>query len=303
MNKKTLRNKKRKHPGQITHLPGIIGEFTLAASPTLATAFIDRYRPELLSLRERVAAHVKEELAAILTYQRQTTARNQSKLFKFVAKFNSLFGERQPKPELKHTVKNAYAFADEIIEDIGTSELACRNGCNWCCTFKVAVSIPEAFYIAGCMNDSLSPDAFAEMKEKISQTTGQVAGMSDKDRKVSRIFCPLLVDGSCSVYHARPLTCRGYNSSNESVCKRNYLSRYDANVPHKIRLKEKVYTVFYGIIDGTKASGLQSNSVELVAVLNFIFQNPDVEARWLQGEEVFPPEVIMFESYNPSAPQ
>lgn len=298
MNKKTLRNKKHKHPGQTTDLPEIIGEFTLAASPALAAAFIDQYRPELLSLHRRVVAHVKEELTAILTYRRQTTARDQSKFFKFLSKFNGLFGARQPKPELKHTVKRAYALADEIIEDLGTSELACRKGCNWCCTFKVAVSIPEAFYIAGYLNDSLSSDVFAEMKEKISQTTGQVAGMSDKDRKISRIFCPLLVDGSCSVYDARPLTCRGYNSSSESICKRNYLSRHDANVPYKMKLKEKVYTVFYGIIDGSKASGLQSNSVELVAALNFIFQNPGSEARWLQGEEVFPPEVVMFESYN-----
>lgn len=299
MNKKEYRDKKHKRLRQVKLAPEIAGEHTLVASPVLAAAFVKEHGHRLMTLLDRVSSCVAEELAELLTYEKQISDRRQSKFLSLFAALNSLFGRNQPKPELKYTVQNAYACADGFIEDIGTTELACRKGCNWCCTFKVALSIPEAFYIAEYLKDSLPAEDFVELKKKISQTAQQVAGMSDKERKISRIFCPLLVNESCSVYNARPITCRGYNSSDEAACKRNHFSRYDTNVPYKLRIKEYTYTVFYGINDGAKLSGLQSNSVELIGALNFIFQHPDAEKRWLSGEEVFPTEIVMLESYNP----
>lgn len=299
MNKKTFRNRKHKRTVQRKPLPEIVGDQTLAASPELVSALIEEHGQSIMSLHNRVSACVAEELAEIMAHEKQKLNLNQSLFLKITAGFKSLLAGKHPKPELNQTVQNAYACADKFIEDIGTDGLACRNGCNWCCTFKVALSIPEALYIARYLEDSLSTEDFIELKEKIAQTARQVAGMPDKERKLSRIFCPLLVDGSCSIYRARPLTCRGYNSSDESACKRNYSTGYDVNIPYKFIIKESVFNIFYALSTGAKLNGLQSDAVELITALDFIFKNPDAEKRWLRREKLFPPEVVMPESFNP----
>lgn len=301
MNKKQYRDKNKKRnriDREVFADPSAGARVQMSSAPL--NEIIAEHKQPVLEIFELIATGTEEELSDISAREKLAAGNTQSKLQSFVVKLLGIIGHKPPPaPDLTHLVRNAYNYADGLVADLGTSELACRKGCFWCCSEKVALSIPEVFYIANYLDDSLPPAELTRMKEKIRRAARQVAGMSETKRRKAQIFCPLLVDGKCSVYVVRPLTCRGYNSLDESVCEKLYLNQQIATFPYSFTMKEFVYTVFYGISEGANQADLQPNAVELITALDFVFNNPDAESRWLRGETVFPPEMIALESYQP----
>jgi len=87
--------------------------------------------------------------------------------------------------------------------------IACARGCSHCCHVSVPISEYEARYIGE--NLGLKP---ASLKRSIRRN---ISEFSDKTP------CPFLVDGECSVYAYRPLTCRMHVSFDID----NYWCRYE----------------------------------------------------------------------------
>ena len=110
-------------------------------------------------------------------------------------------------------------------------QVSCRAGCGVCCQQMVPLSPPEAALIADVVSnfpeqrkievqnkfsDAVDRLTEAELLEPLLATYRKGAD-AETVRELNRryfalsIYCPFLVDGSCSIYPWRPSRCREYS--------------------------------------------------------------------------------------------
>ena len=90
--------------------------------------------------------------------------------------------------------------------------VACAVGCAHCCHFPVGITWPEGRALAEALqHDAARQRALLAAADATATATWQqLVGMP----------CPLLVDGRCAVYAARPLPCRSLSSADALACER-----------------------------------------------------------------------------------
>ena len=96
--------------------------------------------------------------------------------------------------------------------------VACFKGCHWCCHQAVFANSYELHYLSEKIKE----------KFKVQEVTGIIAKTTEKYNKTSSLIeeevlrykspCPLLADGACSIYAARPMACRIYLSTKLESC-------------------------------------------------------------------------------------
>jgi Fe-S-cluster containining protein len=117
--------------------------------------------------------------------------------------------------------KDLYTLVDAVVTDIQMAQppFACRVGCNACCytppivtslewqaIHRYLLTLPgetQALIVANA--EALRPLApMLRAKRKAMMDAHAVPPPS------VTLQCPMLVDGKCGVYQARPMICRGY---------------------------------------------------------------------------------------------
>jgi len=96
--------------------------------------------------------------------------------------------------------------------------VACFKGCHWCCHQAVFANSYELHYLSEKIKE----------KFKVQEVTGIIAKTTEKHNKTASLTeeeilrykspCPLLADGACSIYAARPMACRIYLSTKLESC-------------------------------------------------------------------------------------
>jgi len=166
---------------------------------------------------------------------------------------------------------------------------ACREGCAWCCYKLVGTAAPEVLRIVAYLRDVLTPPEWQALRERVRQGEEQRRGLSPGQLRRRALPCPLLVADRCSAYPVRPLTCRGYNSSNALRCERALNPRSEVEVPVYAPQQRLAAFVLDGLRAGLDESKLDGSPLELSAALRIAVDTPDVQERWLAGESVFAP--------------
>jgi Fe-S-cluster containining protein len=158
---------------------------------------------------------------------------------------------------------------------------ACVEGCAWCCYQQVGAAVPEVARIATYLRETLSASELHAFLQRLQQAPPR--------RSSTRTPCPLLVDNRCSVYPVRPLTCRGFNSSDARACEASV--RANGQPVKTIYAPQVRLTtlVLDGVRAGVTQAGLRGDTVELIAALRIALEMPDAIERWLRGEPVFAP--------------
>ena len=108
-------------------------------------------------------------------------------------------------------------FVDEWRAGYGASGRAiyCREGCAGCCHMAVHATWPEAVTVAGL----LSPRQSASLNSYVERLQGALPELTDLKSYLKRHRqtlgpCPFLdAQGACSIYAARPLSCRALLST------------------------------------------------------------------------------------------
>src|SRR5262249_21283762 len=127
------------------------------------------------------------------------------------------------------------------------------------------------------------------MQDQIVQRDEQRKGLREDRWSAARLPCPLLVDNRCSVYPVRPLTCRGFNSSDAHQCERWVKKRERIEVPIYERQHRLATFVLDGLRAGLSESGLPDDLLELTSALRIALTLPNAFDRWLAGEPIFAP--------------
>ena len=108
--------------------------------------------------------------------------------------------------------------------------LACKSGCYWCCYFTVDVRAVEVFSILEFMARELGAAEQARVREEIAANSVLLRDLSDLERMRRNVKCPFLAQGRCSIYEARPQTCRNYHATDVTGCRASYERPEDTEI-------------------------------------------------------------------------
>jgi len=171
--------------------------------------------------------------------------------------------------------------------------LACRNGCAHCCHAYVSVSAPEALLAARAVR-ALPKKRRAAVIERVQATDTRTRGLPPEDRKgAGATPCPLLDPDTdaCTVYAARPLSCRAELSTDAEACARMVQGLDAERLSPVLALRLKIlYSSALAL--AAKGVGLRAGVLEFNAALRIALEGSDTEARWLAGEDLFAPAAV-----------
>ena len=104
--------------------------------------------------------------------------------------------------------------------DVGT--LACRAGCTWCCYFTVDVRAAEVFRILDFVEQTFTPHEKARVLAEVRANSVALGVLGEGERVTRNVKCPFLNEGRCTIYSARPQSCRNYHATNVAGCRQSY---------------------------------------------------------------------------------
>jgi Fe-S-cluster containining protein len=104
--------------------------------------------------------------------------------------------------------------------DVGT--LACRAGCTWCCYFTVDVRAAEVFRIVDVVERSFTSAEKARVYAEVRVNSAALRRLREGERVTRNLKCPFLSEARCTIYAARPQSCRNYHATNVAGCQQSY---------------------------------------------------------------------------------
>jgi Fe-S-cluster containining protein len=159
--------------------------------------------------------------------------------------------------------------------DAGT--LACKAGCFWCCYFSVDVRPVEVFRILQFMEQELTAQDRARIQRQITNNQQLLADVDRETRVRLNVRCPFLNEGRCSIYAARPQTCRNYHATNVVGCQRSYEHPEDLDIDPEFA--PLTYQIGIAHVDGfakaMEAAGYDHRAYEMNAALAHVLNAPE----------------------------
>lgn len=162
--------------------------------------------------------------------------------------------------------------------------LACRRGCAHCCHTFVSARAPEVLFIKRTIPGRDREMVRAAVEDAYAVTGTLVPGA----RGATAHPCPMLQDGACRVYAARPMTCRMAVSQSAEICARAFAPGAGPEsipLPEYYPMLRRGYSVALG--GALKRAGFPACSYEYNAAMRTALARPDAETAWLAGEDVF----------------
>ena len=160
--------------------------------------------------------------------------------------------------------------------------LACKNGCYWCCYFTVDVRAVEVFSILDFMERQLSPEQLARVRGEIEANSALLQGVSELERMRRNVKCPFLAAGRCTIYQARPQTCRNYHATDVTGCRASY--EHPENIDIDPDFAPLVYQSGGAHVDAFCSSlqqlGYDTHAYELSTALAVAMVDPQSRARF-----------------------
>ena len=169
------------------------------------------------------------------------------------------------------------------------ARVACRAGCASCCSVPVDVSAHEVFFAADHIQVHFPPAALTAVIARLARHRERIAAYEEGERPRSRQPCALLKAGTCSVYAARPGTCRSHHTSDVALCIAN---QADASVnvtkAYLPSLRARMFAVTFGIDEAMEAAGYDERCYDFGSALHEALTNSLCLMRWLRRQPAFP---------------
>jgi Fe-S-cluster containining protein len=162
--------------------------------------------------------------------------------------------------------------------------LGCRMGCAHCCHAWVSAKAPEVL-IARRAIPPRELDAVRASVEAAYRATGEADPAA---RAAMAAPCPMLADGRCRIYAARPATCRTAVSLDAALCAEAFrpgAAPVDIPTPQFHIVMRRGYSI--ALAGALRRLGRPAASYEFVAAMRRALSRDDAEAAWLSGEDVF----------------
>ena len=182
--------------------------------------------------------------------------------------------------------------------DVGT--LACGAGCSWCCYFTVDVRAVEVFRILDFVEQTFTAEEKTRVYSEVRANRALLEQLDEDERVTRNLKCPFLSAGRCTIYAARPQSCRNYHATNVAGCQQSY--EEPGNLDIDPDFAPYVYQAGGAHVEAFSTAmseaGYDVNAYELNGALDVALSDPAARGRFearvppftrLAGEEV-PPE-------------
>lgn len=162
-------------------------------------------------------------------------------------------------------------------------QVSCDKECWYCCTNWVASTVPEAVFFV----KKIQVQSLPSFQDKLNDAMNVVDGVGFEKRGKMIVNCPALVGKLCGNYEHRPVVCRTASSFDADICKRSYTENSGENIPISgAHLRNRgLYSQILAC--ASMHAGLAYESYEFCSALDVVNKSADIEARWLNGEDVF----------------
>ena len=169
-------------------------------------------------------------------------------------------------PRRLETLEKIYTLHDDLLE---TLDLACRAGCDLCCTRNVSVTSLETALIVRHLEKTGRSELLTKIESARNlprfqpfMTTNTLAhlcrnGENPPEEECDPAWrpCPLLTDNRCPIYAVRPFACRCMVS--KSVCQPDGQAEIDDYLL-------TIHTVFLQFIEHADATGCSGNLIDML---------------------------------------
>lgn len=147
----------------------------------------------------------------------------------------------------------------------------------------------EVFGVMDYLASELDDTAFAAFRGRVIETARRLAELPREKVLATNLPCPVLVDGRCSAYAARPFNCRAYHSLDRDACQQSFDNPADPTLNHPqysavARVHEGVQA---GHIAGVADAGYDATQYELVTALAEALEDPAARVRFDSRERAF----------------
>jgi len=189
--------------------------------------------------------------------------------------------------------KSFYQKLDETISGAAMhidNNVQCKKDCSYCCYFRVDVSANEVFTLVDHIESTFSKPQLEQLIQKAIDSKKKVGMLSQAKRIVTNVACPLLEEGICSAYKARPSMCRKVHSTDVNTCKKSYDNPEAAdvkNAEHPV-LSAITMTMLTAARDGFSSNKSDASIYDLNEVLLMALEDKKYKKRWLNGKKAFP---------------
>jgi Fe-S-cluster containining protein len=188
--------------------------------------------------------------------------------------------------------RQLYRLLDGQLQRVPLAErgaVACGAGCAMCCHLRVVVTPAEVFGLLDYLRDTLTDADFDAFAARVASADTRLRALPPGQLLATNLACPVLVDGRCSAYPARPLNCRAYHSLDRDACQASFDQPANLGLPHPqyaavARVHEGVQS---GFVAALREQGFDNSECELVSALDEALADPDARARFLRGERAF----------------
>lgn len=156
---------------------------------------------------------------------------------------------RKAKKDINNSNELSIAILSEINSAMKEAEyIACHKGCSHCCYLRVFVYDYELVSIQNYMDNKMFKKQSDEIISSVKIQYEKVKNMTMEEHHRTNIKCPFLINDTCSIYPVRPVSCAGYHSLSEQVCRKSYDDPFDDSfgIPLNINIdKVKKETHFF----------------------------------------------------------
>lgn len=116
---------------------------------------------------------------------------------------------------IDNLISSVYALAQQQKQKID-----CKLGCEWCCHQPVFAMTYELDYLQKYLCEYFDEETLSLISENAQKKQDKLKGLKDDELLNAKHPCPLLGEGACMAYEARPIACRIYLSTDVNTCKR-----------------------------------------------------------------------------------
>lgn len=165
----------------------------------------------------------------------------------------------------------------------------CKEGCSHCCHQQVRATVPEVLAVAAYIKETWSQAAIDELLTRIEGYVPTAQAFArHQTSQPSYEVCPLLENHRCSVWEARPLVCRGYNSVDVSCCLR-WRQDHVTTIPQLMTQRVSSDAIQDGMAVAIKRLPRSPEACDLILGLQIALTVPDAGTRFAEGDTLFEP--------------
>lgn len=174
---------------------------------------------------------------------------------------------------------NLHQAVDKVVQQAGDPKPECKPACAWCCSLLVEAMEPEIFFIAREIRKR-GPE---EVEAIVDALRIRAAATKDDAKNLRRRDCAFLKNQRCSIYEVRPSVCRKAHSLSAERC-----MNFASGIPQKVEILLGAEALIQGTAGAYRQLKLHASAHELCNAVLQALTDDMAEARWYNGETVFP---------------